>query len=153
MAIYHLSAKAIGRSQGRSSTAAAAYRAGVRITDERTGLVFDFRRKRGVDGSEIFTPDGSQPERGALWNAVEKVEKRADAQLAREVEIALPRELNGLQLMLTKRRIERGSASKPPWTYTTRVTSAMHGCAKITGHSGRGDEGRGRSSGRRCKAP
>ncbi|MBS1840650.1 MAG: MobA/MobL family protein, partial [Acidobacteria bacterium] len=100
-------AKAIGRSQGRSSTAAAAYRAGVRITDERTGLVFDFRRKRGVDGSEIFTPDGSQPERGALWNAVEKVEKRADAQLAREVEIALPRELNPEQMRAAVRAFVR----------------------------------------------
>jgi hypothetical protein len=93
MAIYHLTAKTIGRSQGRSATAAAAYRAGVRIVDERTGLVFDFTRKRGVDGAEIITPDGDQPERGALWNAVEKSEKRNDAQVAREIELALPREL------------------------------------------------------------
>ncbi|WP_306582143.1 MobQ family relaxase [Dokdonella sp.] len=93
MAIYHLTAKTIGRSQGRSATAAAAYRAGVRIVDERTGLVFDFTRKRGVDGAEIIAPSREQPERGALWNAVEKSEKRSDAQVAREIELALPREL------------------------------------------------------------
>jgi hypothetical protein len=93
MAIFHLNAKTIGRNQGRSATAAAAYRAGVRLVDERTGLVFDFTRKRGVDGAEILAPEGATPERGALWNAVEKAEKRVDAQVAREVEVALPREL------------------------------------------------------------
>ena len=98
MAIYHLNAKTIGRSQGRSATGAAAYRAGVRIEDARTGLVFDYRRKRGVDGSEILTPDGSTPDRSALWNIVEQIEKRTDAQLAREIEIALPRELTPEQM-------------------------------------------------------
>jgi hypothetical protein len=93
MAIYHLSAKTIGRNQGRSATAAAAYRAAVRIVDERTGLVFDYTRKRGVDGAEILTPDGTAAERADLWNAVEKSEKRVDAQVAREIEVALPREL------------------------------------------------------------
>jgi hypothetical protein len=94
MAIYHLTAKTIGRNQGRSATAAAAYRAGVRLVDERTGLVFDFTRKRGVDGAEILAPDGAPPDRASLWNAVEKAEKRIDAQVAREIEIALPRELS-----------------------------------------------------------
>lgn len=93
MAIFHLSAKTIGRNQGRSATAAAAYRAAARIVDERTGLVFDFTRKRGVDGTEILTPDGTAAERADLWNAVEKSEKRIDAQVAREIEVALPREL------------------------------------------------------------
>lgn len=98
MAIFHLNAKTIGRSQGRSATGAAAYRAGVRIVDLRTGLLFDYTRKRGVDGAEIHTPDGSQMDRAALWNAVEQVEKRNDAQVAREVEIALPRELTADQM-------------------------------------------------------
>ena len=93
MAIYHLNAKTLGRSQGRSATGAAAYRAAARIVDTRTGLVFDYTRKRGVDGAEILTPDGSTPERAALWNAVEIAEKRTDAQVAREVEVALPHEL------------------------------------------------------------
>ena len=51
MAIYHLSAKPISRATGRSATGAAAYRAGETITDERTGLVFDYSKKRGIDHS------------------------------------------------------------------------------------------------------
>lgn len=98
MAIFHLNAKTIGRSQGRSATGAAAYRAGVRITDTRTGLVFDYTRKRGVDGAEIHTPDGIEIDRAALWNTVEQVEKRSDAQVAREIEVALPRELTPDQM-------------------------------------------------------
>ncbi len=98
MAIFHLNAKTIGRSQGRSATGAAAYRAGVRIEDARTGIVFDYRRKRGVDGSEILTPDGSVLDRSTLWNSVEHRENRNDAQVAREIEIALPRELTPEQM-------------------------------------------------------
>jgi hypothetical protein len=98
MAIFHLNAKTIGRSQGRSATGAAAYRAAMRIVDQRSGVVFDYTRKRGVDGAEILTPDGSAPDRAALWNAAEKIEKRRDAQVAREVEVALPRELTPEQM-------------------------------------------------------
>lgn len=107
MAIYHLNAKTLGRSQGRSATGAAAYRAAVRIEDARTGIVFDFRRKRGVDGSEILAPDGSAPDRATLWNAVEQAEKRSDAQVAREIEIALPRELAPEQMRETVRGFVR----------------------------------------------
>src|SRR3546814_8672489 len=56
MASFHLAVKAIGRSAGRSATAAAAYRAGVEITDERTGLVHDYTRKQGVEHSELMLP-------------------------------------------------------------------------------------------------
>jgi hypothetical protein len=107
MAIFHLNAKAIGRSQGRSATGAAAYRAGARIVDARTGLVFDYTRKRGVDGAEILTPDGTAPDRATLWNAVEQVEKRCDAQVAREVELALPRELTPDQMRAAVRGFAR----------------------------------------------
>ena len=97
MAIYHLSIKPISRSAGRSATAAAAYRAGVEIADERTGEVHDYRRKGGVESADIVLPDGA-PEwatnRGALWNAAEKAEKRKDACVAREYEVALPAELS-----------------------------------------------------------
>ena len=97
MAIYHLSAKPISRATGRSATGAAAYRAGETITDERTGLVFDYGKKRGIDHSEIMAP-ANAPEwahdRAKLWNAVEHSEKRKDSQVAREVEVALPTELN-----------------------------------------------------------
>lgn len=97
MAIYHLSVKAISRSAGRSATAAAAYRAGCQITDARTGEVHDFTRKKGVESADIVLPD-SAPEwatdRERLWNAAELAEKRKDACVAREYEVALPAELS-----------------------------------------------------------
>ena len=99
MAIYHLSAQIISRKAGRSSTAAAAYRAGERIVDERTGEIHDFARKGGVSHSEIVMPSGSDwaPTRAELWNAVEAKNKRADSQVAREFLVALPDELNESQ--------------------------------------------------------
>jgi hypothetical protein len=97
MAIYHLSVKAISRSAGRSATAAAAYRAACQITDARTGEVHDFTRKKGVESGDIVLPD-SAPEwatdRARLWNAAELAEKRKDACVAREYEVALPAELS-----------------------------------------------------------
>lgn len=96
MAIFHLSVKPISRSAGRSSTAAAAYRAGVKIADERTGDVHDYTRRGGVEHAEIvLPPDAPQwaTDREALWNAAEKAEKRKDACVAREYEVALPAEL------------------------------------------------------------
>ncbi|MEI7607480.1 MAG: MobQ family relaxase [Rhodospirillaceae bacterium] len=100
MAIYHLSAKVIGRSTGRSVTAAAAYRAAERIADDRTGVVHDYSRKGAVEHREILMPNNApawMADREKLWNAVEKVEARKDAQLAREIEVALPRELDSSQ--------------------------------------------------------
>lgn len=93
MAIYHLSAKPISRGAGRSATGAAAYRAGDRIRDERTGLEFDYTHKSGVLHAELILPGGGSAERAAFWNALELHHKRQDAVLAREVEIALPAEL------------------------------------------------------------
>ncbi|MGH7026017.1 Ti-type conjugative transfer relaxase TraA [Brevundimonas sp.] len=96
MAIYHFSAKVISRSTGRSAVAAAAYRSASRLFDERTEQPFDYSRKSGVLHSEILLPDGA-PERWSdrqvLWNDVEWGEKRKDAQLCREIEFALPREM------------------------------------------------------------
>lgn len=97
MAIYHLSAKVISRAGGRSSVAAAAYRTAGRLRDERQGLEHDYSRKGGVVHAEIMAPEnapGWMRDRDQLWNAVEAVEKRRDAQLAREIEVALPRELD-----------------------------------------------------------
>ncbi len=94
MSIFHCSAKSISRATGRSATAAAAYRAGERIIDDRTGEVHDYRRKKGVLRTEIFVPQGVRvPSRSALWNMAEVAEKRKDAKVAREWEIALPEEL------------------------------------------------------------
>ena len=97
MAIFHFSAKVIGRSSGRSAVAAAAYRAGERLHDERIDRTHDFTNKAGVLHSEVMLPKGAPEafaDRATLWNAVEAAEKRKDAQLAREVEFALPRELS-----------------------------------------------------------
>lgn len=106
MAIYHLSVKIVSRAEGRSVVGAAAYRSAEQIHDQRIGLTFDYRRKGGVAYTEILAPEGAPAwvrDRGVLWNAVEKVEKRKDAQLAREVEIALPVELSkGEQIALMR---------------------------------------------------
>ena len=100
MAIYHLSAQVISRSTGRSSVAAAAYRCGVAMRDERTGRTHDYTQKP-VDGWEILAPENCPAELrtdpAALWNSVERIERRGDAQLAREINIALPRELPDAQ--------------------------------------------------------
>jgi len=96
VAIYHLSVKAVSRSAGRSATAAAAYRAADKISDERTGVLHDYTRKRGVLHSEIVLPSGAATwaaDRSALWNAAEAAEKRKDACVAREFEVAIPAEL------------------------------------------------------------
>lgn len=107
MAIYHLAVKTHARSSGASAVAAAAYRAGERLTDEHTGERHDYERRGGVDGSEIHAPDGA-PEwarnRRELWNAVEAAERRKDARLAREVVVALPAELSQEQ----RRHLVRG---------------------------------------------
>src|SRR3546814_15125402 len=97
MARCRLAGKAIGRSAGRSATAAAAYRAGVEITDERTVLVHDYTRKQGVEHSELMLPTDAPEwaaDRERLWNAAELAETRNNANVAREYEIALPVELS-----------------------------------------------------------
>jgi ATP-dependent exoDNAse (exonuclease V) alpha subunit len=96
MAIFHLSVKVISRSSGRSAVAAAAYRGAERLHDDRLDRDHDFTNKDGVVHSEVMLPEGAPQEfadREKLWNAVEAAEKRKDAQLAREVEFAIPREL------------------------------------------------------------
>ncbi len=106
MAIYHAHIQVIGRSTGRSVVAAAAYRAADALPDERQNRTHDYTAKQGVVHSEIMLPDGA-PERwghdttkaslhtarSTLWNEVEATERRKDAQLAREMEFAIPREL------------------------------------------------------------
>src|SRR3546814_17757175 len=93
MASFHLAVKAIGRSAGRSAPAAAAYRAGVEITDERTGLVHDYTRKQGVEHSELMLPTDApewEADRERQWNAAELAEPRTNANVARAEETAVP---------------------------------------------------------------
>ncbi|OYY89128.1 MAG: Ti-type conjugative transfer relaxase TraA [Sphingomonas sp. 28-66-16] len=96
MAIYHFSAKVIGRASGSSALASAAYRSASRLYDERLGRTHDFTNKAGVVHSEVMLPDGAPEglgDRSTLWNEVESAEVRRDAQLAREIEFAIPREM------------------------------------------------------------
>ncbi|WKL57388.1 Ti-type conjugative transfer relaxase TraA [Asticcacaulis sp. ZE23SCel15] len=100
MAIYHLSVKVISRAAGSSAVAAAAYRSAGRLFDERLDRAQDFTNKSGVVHSEVMLPDNAPPEwsdRERLWNDVEAFEKRKDAQLSREVEFAIPREMTQSQ--------------------------------------------------------
>ena len=100
MAIYHLNAKIISRSNGQSATEAAAYRAAEKIYDERTGETFNYTRKKGVYATEILTPNNAPDwmlDRSRLWNAAELFEKRSNSRTAREFDIALPTELTNPQ--------------------------------------------------------
>jgi Ti-type conjugative transfer relaxase TraA len=100
MAIYHLHVKVIGRNSGSSAVAAAAYRSGSRLRDERLDRSHDFSAKRGVVHSEVMLPENAPEawsDRERLWNDVEAFEVRKDAQLAREVEFAIPCELTQAQ--------------------------------------------------------
>ena len=100
MAIYHLHVKVIGRKSGSSAVASAAYRSGSRLRDERLDRSHDFSAKRGVVHSDVMLPEHAPEvwsDRERLWNDVEAFEVRKDAQLAREVEFAIPREMSERQ--------------------------------------------------------
>ena len=105
LAIFHLSVKTVSRSTGRSAVAAAAYRAGERLTNEADGAAHDYGRRRGVTGRTLLVPDGAgglttlagvgwRAERERLWNAAEAAERRVNSTVAREYELALPAELD-----------------------------------------------------------
>lgn len=115
MAIYHCSIKIIGRSDGKSAVASSAYRSGEKLTDDRTGLIHDFTKKRGVVFTEISLPAHAPPEyadRNVLWNAVEKAEKKSNAQLAREIEVALPKEISReCQIEIVRRYVQENFVS------------------------------------------
>lgn len=116
MAIYHLSVKIIGRSSGRSSVAAAAYRSGDTLTNEYDGLTHDYSRKHWIEHTEILLPPNAPKEfknRSTLWNSVESAEKSSNSQLAREVEIALPKEITlEQQTALIRAYIEKNFVSQ-----------------------------------------
>ncbi|AYM14151.1 Ti-type conjugative transfer relaxase TraA [Agrobacterium tumefaciens] len=126
MAIYHLSTKPVSRSSGRSAVASAAYRCAVLLVNQRDGLVHDFTRKEGVEHSEIVLPDGLSAnwalDRSALWNAAEFAEKRKDARVAREFEIALPHELSTEGRLKAARAFAQDLANR----YGAAVDFAIH---------------------------
>ncbi|WP_312366948.1 Ti-type conjugative transfer relaxase TraA [Ensifer sp.] len=126
MAIYHCSMKPIARSSGRSAVAAIAYRTATKIVNERDGIVHDFTRKQGVEHSEIVLPEGVNApwalDRSTLWNAVERVEVRNDARVAREFEIALPHEMSAADRLALTRDFARDLANR----YGAAVDFSIH---------------------------
>ena len=125
MSIYHLSVKAISRSDGRSAVACAAYRSGEKLLDDRYGKEQDYTKKTGVEFTNIYAPPNTNPnllDRQTLWNTVEKVERRKDAVLAREFEIAFPCELNAEQ----RKQLLDELCQKLVEKYNVVVDAAIH---------------------------
>jgi ATP-dependent exoDNAse (exonuclease V) alpha subunit len=127
MAIFRLQISSISRGTGRRATAAAAYRAGERIRDERSGELHNYRQRRDVTHVEIFLP--SQLENAAwarnrerLWNTAEHAEKRHNARVAREYQVTLPFELNPTRRLGLARAFSQEIAER----YRVAVDLAVH---------------------------
>ncbi len=119
MALYRLQINPISRSAGRSAPGAAAYRAGERIRDERTGAIHNYSRRRDVTHAEIFLPSslaagdaGWARQRTQLWNAAEAAEHRRDSRVAREYQVTLPAELAPAQRLDLARNFSRELADR-----------------------------------------
>ena len=118
MAQFSWSMQIIKRSAGRSVIAAAAYRAGERLRDERQGITYDYSRRSGVDRTELLLPADAPGwcadlTREDLWNRVEAAEKRKDAQTARELRIMIPRELDpDDRIIVIRDYVQRSFVSK-----------------------------------------
>lgn len=125
MAIYHTRVKTFSRAQGHASTAAAAYRAGLLIIDDRTGLRHDYRRRGGVVETRCLAPDEAPDwafDPRQLWPAAEASERRKDATVAREFEVALPHELSKEQRSDLAAEISRCLVQR----YRFAVQSSIH---------------------------
>jgi hypothetical protein len=131
MAIYHMEIKAVTRSTGRTATSAAAYRAGERIRDERTGALYDHSKRADVLHKEIFIPSSLDRagagmewarDRSTLWNAAEKAEPKSNSRVAREYQVALPPELSAEQRVALASRFSREIADR----YNVAVDLAVH---------------------------
>lgn len=121
MAIFHLQIKSVARAQGRNAAASAAYRAGERIRNERTGVVYDHRKRQDVLHKEIMLPsaqerNGRVPawlrDRSSLWNAAERAEHQHNSRVAREYMVALPAELSADQRVALARAFSREIADR-----------------------------------------
>jgi hypothetical protein len=141
MAIYHLHMQIISRGSGKSAVAAASYRSGDALTNEYDGTPFDYSRKGGIIHSEILLPTNAPAEfadRSTLWNAVEKIEKASNSQLAREIEIALPIELTTEQNIALARRyvqqtyVNKGMAADICWHAPDKETPNPHAHIMLT---------------------
>jgi ATP-dependent exoDNAse (exonuclease V) alpha subunit len=129
MAIFYLQINSISRGAGRSAPAAAAYRAGERIRDERTGVLHNHSRRTDVGHKEILLPSSVRgaagtwaTDRASLWNAVERAERRHNSRVAREYQVALPAELNAAQRLELARTFARELADR----HNVAIDLAVH---------------------------
>jgi MobA/MobL family len=131
VAIFYMEIRPVTRSSGRTATAAAAYRAGERIRDERTGALYNHSKRDDVLHKEIFLPSKlDQPDAGmewardrsTLWNTAEKAEQRSNSRAAREYQVALPAELSAEQRVTLARTFSREIADR----YNVAVDLAIH---------------------------
>jgi MobA/MobL family len=131
VAIFHMEIKPVSRSSGRTATAAAAYRSGERIRDERTGAVYNHSKRDDVLHKEIFLPsrldrrDAGMEwarDRSTLWNTAEKAAQMSNARVAREYQVALPAELSAEQRTALARAFSREIADR----YNVAVDLAIH---------------------------
>jgi MobA/MobL family len=129
VATYRLHISSVGRSAGRRATAAAAYRAGERVRDERSGKVYNYVRRKDVAHSEIFLPshlsgaaDAWARNREKLWNTAERAEKRANSRVAREYQVSLPHELSTAQQVALARALSLELAER----YNVAVDLTVH---------------------------
>ena len=125
MALYHLSVKTVSRASGRSAVAAAAYRSGDVLTNERDGMTHDYTARGGVEETFIVAPEGAAwaQDRAVLWNAAEAAENRKNSVVAREWEVALPDELS----VEARRELAAGFAGELVERYGVVADVAIHG--------------------------
>ncbi|HEX3848417.1 MAG TPA: MobA/MobL family protein [Steroidobacteraceae bacterium] len=140
MAIYFLNIKTFGRSTGSSAPAAAAYRAGERIRDERTGRIYDHSQRSDVLHKEILLPSklaaddvGWAKDRSVLWNTAESAETRGNARVAREYLVALPVELSAVERL----RLAQGFSRELTERYGFALDLTVHAPRTFPGSDAR----------------
>ncbi|HBC0467122.1 TPA: Ti-type conjugative transfer relaxase TraA [Legionella pneumophila] len=107
MAIAFAQVSIHSRAKGHSAIAASSYRSGVKLYDARTGITHDYSNRHDVIYSDILLPEGSPEafsDREFLWNQAELAEKRCDAQVCKDIVLALPKELDLVQQIELARR-------------------------------------------------
>ncbi len=136
MAIYHCSLRVFSRAEGHSAVAAAAYRAGAMLKDERTSRIHRYEKRHGVKNAFILAPK-TAPEnflsRPFLWNAAEASENRKNSRVAREVILALPHELSDTE----REALSHDMALYLIERYRVAVDVAVHSPVAGDGHDPR----------------
>ena len=136
MAIYHCSLRVFSRSKGHSAVAAAAYRAGCQLYDERIQKTHRYDKRSGVAETFILLPENTRSEfqsRAFLWNAVEEAENRKNSCVARELILALPHELSDKE----RRDLTQDMALYLMERYRVAVDAAIHAPVEGDGHDER----------------